>query len=114
MNVGLYKEQDRQEFNQNGMCCYHMFSEASAGIFVFRARETPSCDSECVKMEFHVQGEEPETTILTVTSRIFDGCAPKFICDINNACKTSFLEDGGLCMPGELSIWFIMNRENES
>ena len=31
-----------------------MFSEASAGTFVFRERETPSCASTCAKMEFHV------------------------------------------------------------
>jgi hypothetical protein len=66
------------------MCWYHMFSEASAGIFVFRVRETPSCSSACVKMEFQVQCEEPETVILTVASRVFDGCSRKFVCDINN------------------------------
>ena len=66
------------------MCWYHMFSEVSAGIFVFRPRQTPSCPSVCVKMEFHVQRDEPETTILTVASRVFEGCSPKFICDINN------------------------------
>ena len=38
------------------MCWYHMFSEPSTGTFVFRARETPSCTSVCVKMEFHVTG----------------------------------------------------------
>ena len=35
-------------------------------------RETPSCASSCVKIQFHVQHEEPETAILTVTSRVFD------------------------------------------
>jgi hypothetical protein len=61
------------------MCWYHMFSEASAERFGFRARETPSCTSACVKMQFHVQREERETAILTVVSRVFDGCAPNFI-----------------------------------
>jgi len=69
------------------MCCHHMFSEASAERFVFRARGTPSCVSTCVKIQFHVQREERETEILVVTSRVFDGCAPKFICVIKNVCE---------------------------
>jgi hypothetical protein len=44
-------------------------------------------------MQFHVQGEEPETAILTVPSRVFDACSPKFICTIKNACEISFLDD---------------------
>ena len=69
------------------MCWHHMFSEASAERFVFRARGTPSCASACVKMQFHVQREERETAILAVASRVFDGCAPKFICVIKNVCE---------------------------
>ncbi len=74
VNVGLYKE---QEFNQN-VLVPHVFG----GIvkrFVFRPRGNPSCLSVCVKIQFHVQHEERETTILTVTSRVFDGFPPKFI-----------------------------------
>ncbi len=51
---------------------YHMFSEASAEIFVLRTRASPSCATECVKMHFHVQRKEPETAMLTVASRVFD------------------------------------------
>jgi hypothetical protein len=69
------------------MCWYHMFLETSTERFVFRARETPSCTSECVKIQFHVQCKQPETAILTVTSRVFDGCSPKSICDIKNTCE---------------------------
>jgi hypothetical protein len=36
------------------LCWCHMFSETSSGIFVFRVRETPSCTTTCVKLEFHV------------------------------------------------------------
>ena len=66
---------------------YHMVSEASVERFVLRARAGPSCTTECVKIHFHVQREEPETTMLTVTSRVFDRWTPKFICGINNACE---------------------------
>ena len=69
------------------MCGHHMVSEASAPRFVFRSRASPACASECVKMQFHVQREEPETAILTVDSRDFDVCAPKVICVIKNACE---------------------------
>ena len=69
------------------MCGYHIFSEASAQRFVFRARTSPGCASECVKMQFHVQREEPETAILAVASRVLDGFGPKFICTIKNAYK---------------------------
>ena len=54
------------------MCGHHMVSEASAPRFVFRSRASPSCSSECVKMQFHIQREEPETAMLTVDSRVFD------------------------------------------
>ena len=46
------------------MCWYHMFSEDSTG-----------------------KDEEPGPSILTVGSRVFDGCAQKFICDIKNTCE---------------------------
>ncbi len=68
------------------MCGHHMVSEASAPRFVFRSRTSPAF-SECVKMQFHVQREEPETVIFTVDSRVFDVSAPKFICTIKNACE---------------------------
>jgi len=69
------------------MCGHHMVSEASAPRFVFRSRTSPACASECVKMQFHVQREEPETAIFTVDSRVFDVCAPKVMCAIKNACE---------------------------
>ena len=49
-------------------------------IFVFRVRESPAYASKCLKMQFHVQRQEPETAIVTVASRVFDGCAPIFMC----------------------------------
>ena len=67
------------------MCGHHMVSEASAPRFVFRS--SPACASECVKMQFHIQSEEPETAMLTVDSRVFDVCAPKVMRAIKNACK---------------------------
>ncbi len=69
------------------MCGHHMVSETSGPRFVFRSRASPACASECVKMQFHVQSEEPETTILMVDSRVFDVCAPKVMCVINNVCE---------------------------
>jgi hypothetical protein len=41
-----------------------MVSESSPPRFVFRSRGSPSCASECVKIQFHVQREEPETAII--------------------------------------------------
>ena len=64
---------------------HHMVSEASAPRFVFRSRASPTCASECEKMQFHIQREEPETVILTVDSRVFDVCAPNFMRVIKNA-----------------------------
>ncbi len=69
------------------MCGYHIFSETSAQRFVSRARTSPGCASECVKMQFHAQREEPETVILKVASRVLNGRTPKFICVIKNACE---------------------------
>ena len=69
------------------MCGHHMVSEASAPRFVFRSRTSPACASECEKMQFHVQREEPETSMLTVDSRVFDVCAPKVMSDIKNGCE---------------------------
>ena len=73
------------------MCWYHMFSETSPGIFVLRTRETPSCDSTWVKMEFHVHHEEPETAILTVVSSVFDGCTTKFMYVSSRMCVKTWL-----------------------
>ena len=69
------------------MCGYHMVSEASAQRFVFRTRGSPEYASECVKMQFHVQRQEPEIAMFTVGFRVFDGCAPIFTCAIDNACE---------------------------
>ena len=69
------------------MCGHHMVSEASAPRFVFRSQASPACASECVKMQFHIRREEPETAMLTVDSRVFDVCAPKVMRAIKNACK---------------------------
>jgi len=66
------------------MCGHHMVSEASPPRFVFRSRARSVCASECVKIQFHVQNEEPETVILTVDSRDFDVRTPKVICTIKN------------------------------
>ncbi len=35
------------------MCWYHIFSEDSVERFVLRARASPSCATECVKMHYH-------------------------------------------------------------
>ena len=69
------------------MCGHDMVSEASAQRFVFRSRASPACASECVKIQFHIQREEPETAMLPVDSRVFDVCAPNFMRDIKNACE---------------------------
>ena len=69
------------------MCGHHMVSEASAPRFVFRSRASPACASECEKMQFHIQCEEPETAMLTVDSRVFDVCEPKVMRVIKNTCK---------------------------
>ena len=69
------------------MCGIHIILEASAQRFVVRSRASPACASECEKMQFHVQREEPETSMLTVDSRVFDVCAPKVICVIKNVCE---------------------------
>ena len=69
------------------MCGHHMVSETSEQRFVFRSRASPACVSECVKMQFHIQREEPETVMLTVDSRVFDVCAPKVMCVIKNTCE---------------------------
>jgi hypothetical protein len=63
------------------MCGHHMVSETSTPRFVFRSR---ACASECEKMKFHIQHEEPETTILTVDSRVCDVYTPNFMCVIKN------------------------------
>ena len=45
-------------------------------------------------MEFHVQCEEPETVILTVTSSVFDGYTTKFMyVSSRMSAKSSFLDD---------------------
>ena len=69
------------------MCGIHIISEATAQRFVFRARTSPGCASECVKMQFHVHREEPETAIKAVASRVLNGYATKFIRVIKNSCK---------------------------
>jgi hypothetical protein len=66
------------------MCGHNMVSEASAQRFVFRSRASPACASECEKMQFHIQHEEPETAMLTVDSRVFDVCAPNFMRAMKN------------------------------
>ena len=80
------------------MCGHHMVSEASAPRFVFRSRASPACASECEKMQFHIQREEPETAMLTVDSRVFDVCAPKVMCDITTAYKDIVVG----CQPGTI------------
>ncbi len=82
------------------ICGHHMVSETSAPRFVFRSRESPVCRTECVKVQFHVQSEEPERTIIDggfscfwsvntkvhvchqecVWRRIVVGCQPRTIC----------------------------------
>jgi hypothetical protein len=69
------------------MCGNHLVSETSEPRFVFRSRGSPACASECEKMQFHIQREEPETAMLTVDSRVFGVCSPKVMRDIKNACK---------------------------
>ena len=53
----------------------------------FEHGTSPGCASECVKMQFHVHREEPETTILVVASCVFDVYALKVMRAITNACK---------------------------
>ena len=75
-----------------------MVSEASVPRFVFRSRASPVCASECEKMKFHIQREEPETAMLTVDSRVFDVCTPKVMRAIKNACKGIVVG----CQPGTI------------
>ena len=65
----------------------HMFSEASVERFVFRARAGPLCPSECSKMQLCGHREKVETVILTVSVRVFDVCARKFICHYYHVCE---------------------------
>jgi hypothetical protein len=69
------------------MCGNQMVSEASTPRFVFRSRASPHVLSEFMKIQFHVQREEPETAILTVDSRVFDVCVPKVMCAIKYVCE---------------------------
>ena len=50
----------------------HMFSEARAERFVFRARAGPLCSSEYSKMHLCGHREKVETSIGTVPARVFD------------------------------------------
>ena len=58
------------------MCGHNMVSEASAQRFVFRSRASPACASECEKIDGGFS--------LTVDSRVFDVCAPKFMRAMKN------------------------------
>ena len=62
----------------------HMFSEASAERFAFRARGGPLCPSECSKMQLCGHHEKAETTIGTVPVRVFDVCATNVIYPMNH------------------------------
>ena len=55
------KEQDSQDFNQNGL--YHMVSETITERFMFRTRTGPLCSSECSKMHLCGHREKAETAI---------------------------------------------------
>ncbi len=81
------------------MCGYHMVSEASAPRFVFRSRVSPVCPSECVKIQFHIQGEEPETEMLTVDSRVFDVCDQRSCVSSRIRVKASLLDDNQVQYP---------------
>ena len=73
MHVCLKKEQDSQEFNQNGLGTWdHMVSEDSAERFLFPDRGGTLCPSECSKIQLCGHLEKAETVILTVTDRVFD------------------------------------------
>ncbi len=43
--------------------------------------------SECVKIQFPLHREKPDTAISTVVIRVFDVCIPKFICVIKDMCE---------------------------
>ena len=62
----------------------HMFSEASAERFVFRARAGPLCPSECPKMQVCGHREKAETAIGTVPVRVFDVCATNIMYPMNH------------------------------
>jgi hypothetical protein len=65
------KDKDNQELKQNMLIPWF---RRSSERFVFRPRGSPDCDSECVKIQFHVQREKPETGLLMVDFRVLDGC----------------------------------------
>ncbi len=78
-----------------------MVSEGSVPRFVFRSRASPACPSECEKMQFHIQREEPERAVspmLTVDSRVFDVCTPKVMRAIKNPCEVIVVG----CQPGTI------------
>ena len=79
---------------------YHMVSEASAERFVFRANKSVMC------ADFR---STPETAILTVAFRVFDVCAPKFICSIKHACEGTVLDDNQV--PQSIYQWFVERSE---
>ncbi len=57
----------------------HMVSEASSERFVFRARTSPLCPTECSKMNLCGHHEKAETAIGTVPARAFDVYSTKVI-----------------------------------
>ena len=57
----------------------HMVSETSPERFEFRTRVGPLCPSESSKMKLYGHREKIETTIGTVSVRVFDVFTTKFI-----------------------------------
>ena len=65
----------------------HMVSEASPERFVFRDLTAPLCPSEWSKMQLCGHREKVETTIGTVTVRVFDMCGTNFIYPMIHVCE---------------------------
>ena len=64
----------------------HMVSETNVERFVFRDRAGPLCSSECSKIHLYGHREKTETSIGTVSSRVFDVSVTKVMDPMNHVC----------------------------
>ncbi len=75
------------------MCWYHIFSEASAERFVFRARASPSCGTECVKMHCHDSARNQKQRCWRWLLVFLVGTHQSSYATSSMCAKTSFLDD---------------------
>ena len=79
------KEQNRQDFNQNRLGPHG--SEPTTERLVFRVRTGSLCSSEYSKMYLCGHHERSETSIGTVSARVFDVCGTKVMDPMNHLCE---------------------------